>query len=332
VPKVDKNIAQVGDATLEGGPISFPQDYAKWKKTCSSLKGGAIGVLKGDLLDALKNHVKPFPIARPASDNEGDTGSYIELDKLDKIMMSRKNGIFFEQDYEDFEAIEADIDDLLIHPSLNPQNIMFSIPSKYNKKDGSYPEGIAMEPIYGHYLDEYFKTKHKDNLQGRTYNSTWSNKEQNTATPPIYQALVGGELVPMGLLEIIQKAQEELENREFKLTIDTAKPAKYLMAIPDFKRAVGKAISSSRVGDEVSVSKVMSKLINRDFKSNTDAKTKKLLARYAGIKNIAGDFVSFRIALTPAKTRKIIKDYYDSTGTGTKRRTLTKSWRDMLVI
>ena len=329
MPKLDKNIAQVGDATLEGGPISFPQDYANWKRKCLSLKGGAIGVLKGNLYSAVREHAIDV---RPASDNDGTTGSYLELAKLNSIMVSRKNGIFFEQDYEDFEAIEADIRDLLDHPTLNPQNIMFSIPSKYNKKTGAYPKGVAMEPIYGHYLDDYFKTKHKDDLQGRTYNSTWSNKEQNTATPPIYQALVGGELVPMGLLEVLEKAQEELENREFKLTIDTAKPAKYLMGVPDFKSSVGKAISSSRVGDEVSVSKVMSKLINRDFKSNTDAKTKKLLARYAGRKNIAGDFVSFRITLTPAKTRKIIKDYYDNTGTGTKRRTLTKSWRDMLVV
>jgi len=134
MPKKDKNIAQVGDATLEGGPISFPQDYAKWKKTCSSLKGGAIGVLRGSLFSALRNHAIPV---RPASDNDGNTGSYLELNKLNSIMVSRKNGIFFEQDYEDFEAIEADIRDLLDHPTLNPQNIMFSITSKYNKKDGS---------------------------------------------------------------------------------------------------------------------------------------------------------------------------------------------------
>ena len=329
MPKVNKNLIKIGDATLQsqGTPIQFLQRYKKWTDECSRLTGASIGV-KGStsLLNAVKNHAIPV---RPNSKNDGTTGSFLSLKNIDRIALKRKNGIFYEDDIDALEVLEGDIKDLEDHPTLNPQNIMFSIPSRYNKKTGSYPKGVKMVPVYGHYLDDYFKTKHgrKDG------DKSWVNSQPDTATPPIYQALFGGTLVTEGLLTIIEDSIVELDEAEYQLVINSAKPAKYLQKIPSFRSALSSALKSSRDGDSVSVSKVMSKLNGKFFDAKTDAKTQKLLSNYASIKEgIAGDFTSFSLNLTTAKTKKIITDYYNTTSTATKRRTFTKSWKNILVV
>ena len=330
--KVTKKTQKVGDATLEEGtPISFYKDYTDWKKTLEGLEGGAIGVLSGDLFTALKNHVKPPPIARPASPNKGQTGAFVELDKIDKLILSRGDGAYFDEDAETLENGINDIEDLLAHPSLNPQNIMFSVPAKYDKKTGDYPEGVEMKPIYGHYLDDYFKTKHKDNLKGRTSDPSWSNPKKNVATPPMYQALVGGKLVTTGLLDIMEKAVQELDDRTYSIDITTSKPARYLTEIPSFRKALARAISTSKVGESVSVSKVTSKLSGRSFEVGGSQKVVNLLKRYANLRGLVGNITSFSIQLTPAKTKTLIK-YYMQSNMQVKTRTLTKSWKDVLVV
>ena len=190
-----------------------------------------------------------------------------------------------------------------------------------------------MVPIYGHYLDDYFKTKHKDKLQGRQSADTWYNSSKDTAKPPIYQALMGGDLVTVGLLKIMEKATDQIDNQQFHLEIRPTKPAKYLINIPTFRSALASAIGakSSQVDGNVSVSKVTSKLTGKRF--TTKAGDIKPLKEYTKRrKNIlGGDFSSFEIVLTPAKTKALIK-YYMQSNMKVKTSTLTKSLKDILVV
>lgn len=330
--KVTKKTQKVGDAILEdsGVPISFYNDYVEWKRTVRSLKGGAIGVLRGSLWTALTNHVKPPPIARPKSPNKGQTGAYIELDKIDALILKRRDGIYFEEDAELLETAINDIEDLKDHPSLNPQNIMFNRPARFNKKTGAYPKGTKKVKIYGHYLDEYFKAKHKNKLNGRTSDPSWYNSKKDTATPPIYQALFGGDLVTVGLLEIMEKAVEEIDNRDYSIEITTSKPAKYLTEITSFRQALGKAISTSKSEGGVSASKVASKLSGRSFEVGGNQKAVNMLKRYANMQGVVGNITSFSIVLTPANAKTLMQ-YYMKSNMSVKTRTITKSWRDLLV-
>jgi len=323
--KLEKNTVVMGDATLEskGQRITFPAQFEEWKKTCRSLSGAAIGVKIGSLLSAVQKHAVPV---RPASDNDGNTGSFTKLKDVDSIIRQRKNGVYFEDDADKFEIIASDIADLLDHDTLNPQNIMFSVPEKYDK-NGNYAKGIKMIPVYGHYLDKYFKLKHNR----KDGDSSWVNSSKNTATPPIYQALAGGTLVTVGLLEIMETAVKELDEMEYHLIINTSKPARYLTEIASFRKALAKAIGSSKnESGEVSVSKVTSKLNGKSYAAPTDGKTHRLLSKYANLKGVAGDFSSFELVLTDGKTKTLIK-YYMQSNMSVKTRTLIKSWQDMLV-
>lgn len=327
--ELEKNAVVMGDATLEsrGQRITFPVQFADWKKTCRGLSGSAIGVKIGSLLSAVQKHAIPV---RPASDNDGNTGSFTKLKGIDSIIRQRKNGIYFEDDADKFEIIARDIADLLDHDTLNPQNIMFSVPEKYDRK-GNYAKGVEMVPVYGHYLDKYFKLKHNR----KDGDPSWVNASKNVATPPIYQALAGGSLVTVGLLEIMENAVKELDEMEYHLIINTSKPARYLTEIPSFRSALAKAIGSSKnESGEVSVSKVTSKLKGREYDAPTDGKTHKLLSRYANLKSnggVAGDFSSFELVLTDAKTKALIK-YYMQSNMQVKTRTLIKSWTEILVV
>ena len=156
MPKdVNKNTASIGDAVIEtvGGVIKFKKDFEDWEKKC---RGANSGMKSGSLLSAVENHVtKP----RTGSPNDGNTGAHTMLRRIRKMLVDRANGIFFEEDAETLEAIVNDLEGLKDDASLNPQNIVFSIPKKFNAKTGSYARGVEMEKVYGHYLSTFYSKK-----------------------------------------------------------------------------------------------------------------------------------------------------------------------------
>tara|TARA_R110000737_G_scaffold240779_1_gene252357 strand:- start:291 stop:1016 length:726 start_codon:yes stop_codon:yes gene_type:complete len=226
------------------------------------------------------------------------------------------------------KEILVEMEKLETHKTLNPRNTLFHRPKVFSST-GKYEKGGTKTKIYGHYLDSFFALKH-----GTPNRETdkWVTTSPNTAEPPAWQALFGGEtdFFPMGgLKSIVELGIKEIEKQSYHLKINTTKPARYLIDIDSFRTRLARAISTSRDGDTVSVSKVMNKLKNKKYKAPEDKKP--ALARYANLKNVAGDFTSFEIVLTPARTKQLIT-YYMQSNMSVKTRTLTKSWQEVLVV
>tara|TARA_R110001592_G_scaffold3545_3_gene20450 strand:- start:15323 stop:16315 length:993 start_codon:yes stop_codon:yes gene_type:complete len=308
-------------------PLTYLEEYAKWVKTCKELSGETIGLRRSTntMWEYLGDHViNP----RPKSENDGSTGFYTSLPRFNRIITNTK--IPREKEITELKAMKEALEELKTHPSLSPRNTMFKRPKKFSRT-GKYSKKEGKDKIFGHYLDSFFAAKH-----GTTNREAdgWVSTSKDTATPPAHQALYGEgkpKLFDMGLYDIILLGLEEIDGLKYHLVIDTAKPARYLIEIPSFRKVLGRAISTSKVGDAVSVSKINSKLINRKYPAPTDAKTHKLLAKYAGIKGVEADFISFEIVLTPARTKTLVQ-YYMRSNMSVKTRTLAKAWMDILVV
>ena len=330
MPKKVKKVKSVamGDAVLTPlTPLTYLEEYNIWAEKCKQLSGETIGLRRSSntMWDYLDDHVvKP----RPKSKNDGTTGVYTDLPRFHRMMSRTK--IPKEKEIKELMNMKQFLEELKTHPSLSPRNTLFSRPKKFSRT-GKYSKKEGKDSIFGHYLDSFFAAKHGT---PNKESDNWVSTSRDTAEPPAHQALYGGgkpKLFDKGLYEIILLGLEEIDGQKFHLVIDTAKPARYLIDIPSFKKVLGRAISTSKVGDAVSVSKINSKLINRKYAAPQDAKTHKLLAKYAGLKGVEGDFVSFEIVLTPARTKTLVK-YYMQSNMQVKTRTLAKAWMDILVV
>jgi len=324
MPKdVNKNTASIGDAVIEtvGGVIKFKKDFEAWEKKC---RGANSGMKKGSLLYAVENHVTS---PRRGSPNDGNSGAHTMLRRIRKMLVDRANGIFFEEDAETLEAIVNDLEGLKDDASLNPQNIVFSIPKKYNRQTGAYARGVEMENVYGHYLSTFYAKKHGTADRQK---DGWVSDKENTATPPIYQALYGGNLVPVGLVDVLNKAIVDIDDQNYIATITTSKPAATLQTIPDFRKRLGRAISTARTEEGVSTGRVMRLMSGKSFKVPPTGKAQKMLSRYMKVPDLGGTITEFTIELTPAKTRKLIKDYMKS-NMSVKVSPVIKSWKEVLL-
>tara|TARA_R110000822_G_scaffold280451_1_gene402064 strand:+ start:644 stop:1633 length:990 start_codon:yes stop_codon:yes gene_type:complete len=329
MPKKVKKVVgvPVGDAVLVPlKPFTFIEAFKEWDAVCAESSGiETIGMKSGSLMDYFRSHVtKP----RLNSDNKGSTGFYKQLAPFRRRM--NKMGLPQDSELKLLENMLASLEKLEKHKSLNPRNTKFSRPKTFSREGkGKYEKGGTKVPIYGHYLDSFFAIQHgTTNREG----DKWVTTSRNTATPPAWQALFGKitDLFPMGgLKSIVELGIEEIKKQSYHLKINTAKPARYLVDIDSFRTVLARAITASRDGDTVSVSKVNAKLQNKKYNAPEDKKP--ALARYANLKNVAGDFTSFEIVLTPAKTKQLIQ-YYMQSNMSVKTRTLTKSWQEVLVV
>ena len=279
---------------------------------------------KGSLLTAVENHVSKPRVGSPNSPN---TGALVQLKKLRDLISERSSGIYFEEDAETLETIMNDLNGLLDSDTLNPQNIVFSVPKKFNTKTGSYARGVEMDKVFGHYRSTFYSSKHKGE-DGQKLG--WVSDKLNTATPPIYQALFGGKLVAIGLVDVLEKAINDIDDQRFVAEITTSKPAVTLQIIPDFRKRLGSAIGRSRTEEGVSTSKVMRLMSGKSFKVPPTGKAQKMLSRYMKIDELGGTIVEFTIKLSPAKTRKLIKDYMGS-NMSVKVSPIIKSWKEVLL-
>jgi hypothetical protein len=329
MPKVKKvkGIAEGNAVATPLTPLTYLEEYAKWVAKCKELSGETIGLRRSSntMWDYLNDHVVN---PRPKSKNDGSTGFYTNLPRFHKIIT--RTGIPKTKEITELTQMKEDLTTLKNHPSLSPRNTMFKRPKKFSRT-GKYSKREGKDKIFGHYLDSFFAAKHG------TPNKEpdgWVSTSTDTAKPPAHQALFGEgkpKLFDMGLYDIILLGLKEIDGLEYHLVIDTTNPARYLINIPSFKKVLGRAISTSKVGDAVSVSKINSKLINRKYTAPQDIKTHKLLAKYAGLKGVEADFVSFELVLTPARTKTLVK-YYMQSNMSVKTRTLTKSWQEVLVV
>tara|TARA_R110001592_G_scaffold64636_4_gene198547 strand:+ start:2598 stop:3572 length:975 start_codon:yes stop_codon:yes gene_type:complete len=322
--KVNKKTAKVGDATIEstGVLITFPKDFKAWETKCSGTGAGG----KQNMLEAVEQHATN---PRSKSPNTGNDGAHLYLAAIRKLLEEKEDTVYFEEDAEKLETILNDIEGLKDTETLNPQNIKFSVPKKFNSKNGNYAQGVKKDSVYGHYLSTFNHVKNKT-PDKQTDGSGWVSDKPNTATPPIYQALYGGKLITTGLVDVLKKAIDDIDEQRHSIEITTSKPARALVSIPDFRKRLASAMSSASTQEGVSVSKVMRRLSNKEFKVPASGKSQRFLANYIKSKELAGTITSFKIKLTPAKTKKLI-GYYMQSNMSVKTKPIIKSWKEVLL-
>ena len=221
------------DITING-VYKFLEQYKTWKKKCSSIsskrmmsegrkirkprenkKVGQIDTKSGQAHPAnlylqLEQHVTSN-YRRDNSPNKGTTGTYRLLADIDEFMEDFKDvGIMTEEHRKDLEAFQKQINDFNEpNGTLNPRNITFKSPKKYDSKGKNLGTKEDMEVYYGHYANDWFNKKYP---KAKKAPKEWYSKSKNSANPPLAQALFGrGNLVKIGLKDVIDIAVAELD-------------------------------------------------------------------------------------------------------------------------
>lgn len=230
MPKTKEKKATVnigGGATATFGQFDFKSEYTDWKNKCSSYKREKISPIAKkegrkrpvkvpeDLYEQLKEHATASYV-RPESPNKGNDGFKFLLDEIEDALMKKQ--IFTSDDLNTLEKYRKEILNMLSPTStLNPRNITFKSPASFKIKNGEVvvrrtKKGTKKKTYYGHYGNDYFQAKYKIKVD-----NTWWSNEKNTAKPPLYQAIAGGDLFPKGLIDVIDDAIDEIESKPFVL-------------------------------------------------------------------------------------------------------------------
>ena len=137
---------------------------------------------------------------------------------------------------------------------MNPQNVYFTRPTKWEPNSKGTRIIVTDDTevaYYGHYIDSagYFKaTQEAKNKKKERFRKEHKKdlkilglmRKKNTAKPPLYLALYGkeGDDYGIGLLPLIQKAIEELNNQDHVVTINRLRQANKLARIPEIRKVV----------------------------------------------------------------------------------------------
>ena len=236
------------DITING-TYKFIDEYNKWEKKCQSIsskrllsegrkirrdregkKKGQIDTKSGQahpntLYGQLEQHVTSS-YRRDNSPNKGGTGTFTLLKDIQQFMKDFPNvGFLTEEHREDLEAFKKKIDKYAEpNSTLNPKNITFKSPKKFDNKGKNLGSGEeSKEVYYGHYANKWFKTKYPDAKQAP---ETWYSKSKNSANPPLAQALFGrGDLVKIGLKDVIDIAIAELNKGIENIDVQVRRPS-----------------------------------------------------------------------------------------------------------
>ena len=227
IPKKEKKSIEVvnGNPVEISGSFDLGAAFSKWKKTARKYKTSDISpkppqgeggtknpkqkVIPKDLLGQVTNHVTSA-VARANSPNKGSTGIYTVINTIEKKIVNKQ--IFTELDRDVIEKFIEALEGFLDSKSLNPQNTVFKRPAKFRVVKGKLrvPSKEKTE-IFGHYLDDYFKARYPKVKLPAGYEK-WSSPSPNTAEPPLYQAIYGGEMFPEGgLLEVLKDGLEKMK-------------------------------------------------------------------------------------------------------------------------
>jgi hypothetical protein len=228
VKKTKKASKQFFDNVIEyEGDFDFPKLYEDWKASCKKHDSKAImsmGRMKDgkrertnpkDLYDQLEEHVTAA-YRRPNSPNKGNTGTYKLLQQIDKFFTKTYKGVLLEAHRPILLNFKRKLSKFnQAGSTLNPRNITFTRPARFETRGKNKGKAIGDKTIviYGHYADEYYKAKYegKAGYQGVAPDS-WIKTVKNKANPPLAQALFGGgELVSVGLIQVVNTAIQELD-------------------------------------------------------------------------------------------------------------------------
>jgi len=320
-----------GNPVEMAGFFDFAEAFSEWKRNCRKYKTSQIspkppqgeGGVKNpktksipvDLLEQVRNHVSGA-VARANSPNKGSTGIYTALNEIEGKIVEKK--IFTELDKEVLEKFITLLNSFLTHPSLNPQNIVFKRPDKYRMvKNKLKVLGNEKTEIYGHYIDDYFLKRYPKFKPPAGYES-WSSKQKNTATPPLYQAIYGGDMFSNGgLIEILEEGLEKIKT-PINPTIRNVS-SDTLAQVPQVKSWVIKNSKKFYKGGKYQISAFRNALNSQVFSGSENNTFKRLITaaitgqKLSSIKRnvLAHPIPEFRIDLrTDNAMRNLIKNSY----------------------
>lgn len=228
VKKTKKASKQFFNTVIEyEGDFDFPKLYEDWKASCKKHDSKAImsmGRMKDgkrertnpkNLYEQLEEHVTAA-FRRPNSPNKGNTGTYKLLEQIDKFFTKTFDGVLLAAHRPILQNFKRKLSRFnQAGSTLNPRNITFTRPARFETRGKNKGKAIGDKTIviYGHYADEYYKAKYegKAGYQGVAPDS-WIKTVKNKANPPLAQALFGGgELVSVGLIQVVNTAIQELD-------------------------------------------------------------------------------------------------------------------------
>ena len=278
-----------GNKITVNGVYKFLEQYDAWKKKCASIsskrmmsegrkirkprenkKVGTVDTRSGqphpaNLYLQLEQHVTSN-YRRDNSPNKGTTGTFRLLADIDEFMEDFKDvGIMTEEHRKDLEQFQKDINEFAEpNSTLNPKNITFKSPKKYDSKGNNLGTKDDMEVYYGHYANDWFSKKYP---KAKKAPKEWYSKSKNSANPPLAQALFGrGNLVKIGLKDVIDIAVVELDKAIESVELVVRRP--------------------SQLSNFMSIRKhVFSLLNNKDmFRKGGKPNLSKMAASFAGLR------------------------------------------------
>lgn len=238
-----------GNKITVNGVYKFLEQYNAWKKKCTSIsskrmmsegrkirkprenkKVGTVDTRSGqphpaNLYLQLEQHVTSN-YRRDNSPNKGTTGTYRLLADIDEFMEDFKDvGIMTEEHREDLEDFQRQINEFAEpNSTLNPRNITFKSPKKYDSKGKNLGTKEDMDVYYGHYANDWFSKKYP---KAKKAPKEWYSKSKNSANPPLAQALFGrGNLVKIGLKDVIDIAVAELDKAIESIELAVRRPSR----------------------------------------------------------------------------------------------------------
>tara|TARA_R100000995_G_C3473700_1_gene119706 strand:+ start:387 stop:1493 length:1107 start_codon:yes stop_codon:yes gene_type:complete len=290
---------------VQSETLTFKQMYDDWETDCRKYSSADIQSegKKGkttppNLLEQVKEHVT-LAYRRPNSKNKGGTGAHVVIDKILESLKSEK--LFLAKEEEELKKFQKELRKLNKKgSSLNPSNIVFNRPEDYDVVDGKVVnESKVQIPIYGHYVDKYFVDKYPEKKY--TVKESWSDTSKNVSNPPLKQALFGkGDLITVGLADVVDKAIEELDNKKINLYTIGIKRASALARIPSVQSWVRRNIVKKKFYPEnsgkINLTEIGNALLIEEFTIRNEIE-QKMLTIAATNKNIefAQEIEAFKV-------------------------------------
>ena len=328
VKKTKKASKQFFEQVIEyEGDFDFPKLYEDWKNSCRKHDSKAImsmGRMKDgkrertnpkDLYEQLEEHVTSA-FRRPNSPNKGNTGTYKLLQQIDKFFTKTYKGVLLEAHrpiLANFKRKLAKFNQA--ESTLNPRNITFTRPKRFEKTGKNKGKAIGTDTIviYGHYADEYYKAKYegKTGYQGVAPEG-WIKTVKNKANPPLAQALFGGgELVTVGLIQVVNTAIQELDKGYHMIIKPKGGKVSGLSAITSLRKHVFKLLRDKnmfRKGGRPNLNAMASSLMGVRFQigqkatGRGKADPKKIIAFATSTPQPSGQIKSFSFGDTIGTT------------------------------
>ena len=205
--------------------FEFRDNFEKWKENLKKISSEDVLSTQGkNLYEQLQQHVT-MATKRPKSKNSGTDGAFTLLDEIEGFLSTRTSFLLEDEDrIEDFIDEVNDFADET--SSLNPQNILFTMPKKWGKKKvGNETKIVAIGrekvKIYGHYNNKYMAERYPDAGYDDEGRENWYSTSMGKSNPPLFQALFAppnSETVGegKGLIQVLEKGLEEVRNNKIK--------------------------------------------------------------------------------------------------------------------